>query len=174
MHAIVVSSCLQKRAPGWSRAGLGPENVNTVRCEVYCVLEMCPKVIIRMLPVLVVASCARSGCDGQGAARRDPATGLPARVANEPPAPDRDDEEWDVVDPYCGMRLRSAEVAATYEFRGAIYSFCMADHRDAFARDPERYLASVASGDERADAGGSDTDAPEPVRDGSPLDAASP
>ncbi len=39
------------------------------------------------------------------------------------------------------MRLRRAEAAATAEYRGRTYYFCLRDHRDAFMRDPERYLA---------------------------------
>ena len=112
--------------------------------------------IVRGLLIsLALAGCARSGCDG-GEAGRGGAESRPAASGHGPVATDRDDGSWDVVDPYCGMRLRRAEVAATFEYRGTTYSFCMTDHRDAFARDPERYLAPHGAGD--AGPGASDSD----------------
>lgn len=64
----------------------------------------------------------------------------------------------DVVDPYCGMRLRRSEAAATTEYRGRLYYFCLEDHRDAFLRDPDRYLQSSVA--RATDAGALDGDAP--------------
>jgi len=69
-----------------------------------------------------------------------------------PPTPSDEGEEWEVEDPYCGMRLRRSEAAATYVHRGETYFFCIRDHREAFARDPSRYLTS-AEEEVLADAG---------------------
>jgi YHS domain-containing protein len=68
-------------------------------------------------------------------------------------------EGWEVVDPYCGMKLRRSEAAATMEHRGRTYYFCLPDHRDAFARDPDRYLSAGAVDAGRSDEAESDPDA---------------
>lgn len=45
-----------------------------------------------------------------------------------------------VTDPFCGMRLAPAEAAATAEYDGVTYYFCLEDHKEAFLADPERIL----------------------------------
>jgi YHS domain-containing protein len=68
-------------------------------------------------------------------------------------------EGWEEVDPYCGMRLRRSEAAGTAVYRGRTYYFCLPDHRDAFMRDPDRYLGrpSNEAGPERPRDGGAAT-----------------
>ena len=39
------------------------------------------------------------------------------------------------------------EAAASAEWRGTTYWFCLADHRDAFLADPQRCLCRPAGGD---------------------------
>lgn len=102
------------------------------------------------LPWLVLAcaaigSCSRPGCSPNESLEAGPS----ARGDDDEPLPAAhplEDHEWEVIDPYCGMRLRREEAAATMEHRGRTYYFCLPDHRDAFGRDPDRYLA-----DRRAD-----------------------
>lgn len=49
-----------------------------------------------------------------------------------------------MVDPYCGMKLRPGEAAATAEYAGTTYWFCLEDHREAFLEDPEGALRRAA------------------------------
>jgi YHS domain-containing protein len=44
------------------------------------------------------------------------------------------------VDPVCGMTVKKAEAKATYEYKGETYYFCNTGCKDAFAKDPEKYL----------------------------------
>ena len=44
------------------------------------------------------------------------------------------------VDPVCGMTVVKAKAAATYEYKGTTYYFCGMGCKDAFAKDPEKYL----------------------------------
>ncbi len=44
------------------------------------------------------------------------------------------------VDPVCGMTVKKAEAKATYEYKGETYYFCNVGCKDAFAKDPEKYL----------------------------------
>jgi YHS domain-containing protein len=44
------------------------------------------------------------------------------------------------VDPVCGMTVKKAEAKATYEYKGETYYFCSVGCKDAFAKDPEKYL----------------------------------
>jgi Cu+-exporting ATPase len=62
-------------------------------------------------------------------------------------------EGWEEVDPYCGMKLRRSEAAATAVHRGRTFYFCLEDHRDAFVRDPDRYLGRPSNDDAAARAG---------------------
>ena len=47
------------------------------------------------------------------------------------------------VDPVCGMTLSKAQAAATYEYKGTTYYFCSTGCKDAFAKEPEKYLAKA-------------------------------
>jgi Cu+-exporting ATPase len=44
------------------------------------------------------------------------------------------------VDPVCGMSVVKAKAAATYEYKGTKYYFCSTGCKDAFAKDPEKFL----------------------------------
>jgi YHS domain-containing protein len=44
------------------------------------------------------------------------------------------------VDPFCGVRLKRSEAAASAEYGGQTWWFCLVDHRDAFLADPEGAL----------------------------------
>jgi len=46
-----------------------------------------------------------------------------------------------VVDPVCGMGIDAASAAASADHDGATYHFCSAGCRDAFAADPQQYIA---------------------------------
>jgi YHS domain-containing protein/TusA-related sulfurtransferase len=48
------------------------------------------------------------------------------------------------VDPVCGMSVKKAEAKATYEYKGTTYYFCSAGCKDAFAKDPEKFLKKQA------------------------------
>lgn len=60
----------------------------------------------------------------------------------EPDSPYQKDRV--VTDPVCGMVLRRADAAASLDHEGSRYYFCLAQCRDRFASDPNRYLATVA------------------------------
>ena len=55
------------------------------------------------------------------------------------PAQQKSDDK--AVDPVCGMTVTKAKAAATYEYKGTTYYFCSASCKDAFAKEPEKYLA---------------------------------
>jgi YHS domain-containing protein len=55
------------------------------------------------------------------------------------------------IDPVCGMTVVKASAAATYEYKGAKYYFCSTGCKDAFAKDPEKYLQKKAAKDEQKD-----------------------
>jgi YHS domain-containing protein len=42
------------------------------------------------------------------------------------------------------MKLRPGEAAATAEYAGTTYWFCLEDHREAFLEDPEGALRRAA------------------------------
>ena len=44
------------------------------------------------------------------------------------------------VDPVCGMTVVKANAKATYDYKGATYYFCSTGCKDAFAKEPEKYL----------------------------------
>ncbi|HYA48656.1 MAG TPA: YHS domain-containing protein [Burkholderiales bacterium] len=56
------------------------------------------------------------------------------------------------VDPVCGMTVTKAKAAATYEYKGTTYYFCSTGCKDAFAKDPEKYLTKAAEKVEAAPA----------------------
>jgi YHS domain-containing protein len=105
---------------------------------------MKPFAVALVCLVLVLAGCARksgNGADGTAA----PAALADSGVRPATDAPAGADEP--VVDPYCGMRLGRGEAAASAEYRGTTYYFCLVDHRDAFLADPQRALCRLAGAD---------------------------
>jgi Cu+-exporting ATPase len=46
----------------------------------------------------------------------------------------------EVLDPVCGMMIDPADAAATYDYKGQTYYFCMQDCADRFQAEPEKYL----------------------------------
>jgi len=49
------------------------------------------------------------------------------------------------IDPVCKMLVMPETAAATYEYNGTKYYFCMTGCRDKFAADPKKYLSSAES-----------------------------
>ncbi len=43
-------------------------------------------------------------------------------------------------DPVCGMDVEEQKAAATSSYRGQTYHFCARACKEAFDRDPEKYL----------------------------------
>lgn len=46
-------------------------------------------------------------------------------------------------DPVCGMSVKKSEAKATFEYKGATYYFCSSGCKEAFVKDPEKYLAKA-------------------------------
>ena len=44
------------------------------------------------------------------------------------------------IDPVCKMNVDEKKAAATYEYKGKTYYFCAVGCKQAFAKDPEKYL----------------------------------
>jgi YHS domain-containing protein len=44
------------------------------------------------------------------------------------------------IDPVCGMTVVKANAKATFDYKGATYYFCSTGCKDAFAKEPEKYL----------------------------------
>jgi len=44
------------------------------------------------------------------------------------------------TDPVCGMTVKKAEAKATFDYKGTTYYFCNIGCKDAFAKDPEKFL----------------------------------
>ncbi len=51
-----------------------------------------------------------------------------------------DDTATDLV---CGMTVKKAEAKATFDYKGTTYYFCASGCKEAFAKDPEKYLAKA-------------------------------
>jgi YHS domain-containing protein len=49
------------------------------------------------------------------------------------------------VDPVCGMTVVKANAKATFDYKGATYYFCSTGCKDAFAKEPEKYLKAQAA-----------------------------
>lgn len=49
-------------------------------------------------------------------------------------------EANEVLDPVCGMRFDESQAVAEARYEGTTYHFCATGCRDAFERDPERFL----------------------------------
>ncbi len=48
------------------------------------------------------------------------------------------------VDPVCGMTVVKADAKATFDYKGTTYYFCNTGCKDAFAKEPEKYLQAQA------------------------------
>jgi YHS domain-containing protein len=44
------------------------------------------------------------------------------------------------IDPVCGMTVVKANAKATFDYKGATYYFCSTGCKDAFAKEPEKFL----------------------------------
>lgn len=47
------------------------------------------------------------------------------------------------VDPVCGMTVVKANARATFDYKGTTYYFCSTGCKEAFAKEPEKYLAKA-------------------------------
>jgi YHS domain-containing protein/TusA-related sulfurtransferase len=54
------------------------------------------------------------------------------------------------IDPVCGMTVVKATAKATYEYKGTTYYFCNSGCKDAFAKEPGKYLKAEAKGEDKA------------------------
>ena len=54
------------------------------------------------------------------------------------------------VDPVCGMTVVKANAKGTFDYKGATYYFCSTGCKEAFAKEPEKYLKTQAKGEEKA------------------------
>ncbi len=52
------------------------------------------------------------------------------------------------VDPVCGMTVVKAKAKATYDYKGTTYYFCSTGCKDAFAKEPDKYLKKQAEAKE--------------------------
>jgi YHS domain-containing protein len=52
------------------------------------------------------------------------------------------------LDPVCGMTVVKANAKGTFDYKGTIYYFCNPGCKEAFAKDPEKYLKAPAKGEE--------------------------
>lgn len=50
------------------------------------------------------------------------------------------------IDPVCGMTVNKAQAKATYDYKGTTYYFCNPGCKEAFAKEPEKYLAKKEAG----------------------------
>ena len=46
------------------------------------------------------------------------------------------------VDPVCKMTVAENKAAASYNYEGKTYYFCAVGCKEAFSKDPEKYLKS--------------------------------
>jgi len=56
------------------------------------------------------------------------------------------------IDPVCGMTVTKAGAAATFDYKGTTYYFCSKGCKDAFAKEPEKYLQKKAAKEEPKEA----------------------
>lgn len=54
------------------------------------------------------------------------------------------------IDPVCGMTVVKATAKATFEYKGTAYYFCSTGCKEAFAKEPEKYLKAQAKGEDKA------------------------
>jgi YHS domain-containing protein len=107
-----------------------------------------------LLAVLaLVPACSKKG-DSSGrppSATEATAARTPDSASGVPAASGSPDEI--VVDPFCGMKLKKSEAAASTTYDGVTYWFCLADHRDAFLADPQKALCRLGLVDAGTDCG---------------------
>jgi len=53
------------------------------------------------------------------------------------------------IDPVCGMTVVKASAAATYDYKGTKYFFCSTGCKEAFAKDPEKFLKKTAAAEKK-------------------------
>lgn len=51
------------------------------------------------------------------------------------------------IDPVCGMEVEKATAAAMSEYEGQTYYFCAPGCKQAFDKDPEKYLGPKSDGE---------------------------
>lgn len=51
------------------------------------------------------------------------------------------------IDPVCGMTVVKAGAKGTFDYKGTTYYFCSTGCKEAFAKDPEKYLKTPAKGE---------------------------
>ena len=51
-----------------------------------------------------------------------------------------------VVDPVCGMIIDSQDARATADYQGQTYYFCSSGCKNAFEKDPQRYVEKQQRG----------------------------
>ncbi len=51
------------------------------------------------------------------------------------------------VDPVCGMTVVKANAKGTFDYKGTTYYFCSNGCKEAFAKEPEKYLQAPAKGE---------------------------
>jgi YHS domain-containing protein len=88
------------------------------------------------------------------------------------------------IDPVCGMTVVKASAKATFDFKGTTYYFCSTGCKEAFAKEPEKYLkaqaakaegmpAAPAAAGQMSHMGGGmmmrQAQAPAPVPEGTPM-----
>jgi len=101
-----------------------------------------------LLPLGLVALLSAGGCSRKTTAPDAAAAHADGSAATGTTAPGNPDEL--VVDPFCGVRLRRNEAAASAEYQGLTWWFCLADHRDAFLADPETALRRLRASSDAA------------------------
>jgi YHS domain-containing protein len=52
------------------------------------------------------------------------------------------------IDPICGMTVVKANAKSTFDYKGTTYYFCSTGCKEAFAKEPEKYLKAQAKGEE--------------------------
>jgi YHS domain-containing protein len=48
------------------------------------------------------------------------------------------------IDPVCKMSVDESKAAAKYDYKGKTYYFCAAGCKEAFSKDPEKFLKKAA------------------------------
>jgi YHS domain-containing protein len=109
--------------------------------------------VVLLAVLALVPACSKKG---ESAGRAPSATeATAARMsdsASDAPAATGSPDEI-VVDPFCGMKLKKSEAAASATYNGVTRWFCLADHRDAFLADPQKALCRLGLVDAGADCG---------------------
>ena len=104
----------------------------------------------------VVKATAKATYEYKGMAYYFCSTGCKEAFAKDPAkyiqaAEPKQKAEDQAVDPVCGMTVVKAMAKATYEYKGTTYYFCNTGCKEAFAKDPEKYLKAQAEKAEMKD-----------------------